>query len=40
MVEEIEDVTILYADIVGFTKFCKSANNSIEVVKLLSLLFS
>jgi len=40
IVEEINNVTLLYTDMVGFTAFSKAVKNPKEVLKLLSQLFS
>ena len=40
VVDELEDVTLLFTDMVGFTQFCNNVSNLREVVKLLSELFS
>jgi hypothetical protein len=39
-VDEFDDCTLLYTDMVGFTAFSKNVNDPKEVVKLLSKLFS
>ena len=40
IVEQVENVTLLYTDMVGFTAFSKSVKHPQEVVQLLSQLFS
>jgi len=40
VVDELEDVTLLFTDMVGFTQFSNSVKNPKEVVKLLSELFT
>ena len=40
IVEQVENVTLLYTDMVGFTAFSKSVKRPQEVVQLLSQLFS
>jgi class 3 adenylate cyclase len=39
VVDELEDVTLLFTDMVGFTQFSNNVKNPKEVVKLLSELF-
>jgi len=39
-VDEFDDVTLLYTDMVGFTSFSKNVKDPREVVNLLSKLFS
>jgi class 3 adenylate cyclase len=39
-VDELEDVTLLFTDMVGFTQFSNNVKNPKEVVKLLSELFT
>lgn len=39
-VDEFEDVTLLFTDVVGFTAFSKNVKDPREVVNLLSKLFS
>ena len=39
-VDEFDDVTLLYTDMVGFTAYSKNVNDPREVVNLLSKLFS
>lgn len=36
----LENVTLLYTDMVGFTQFSNNVKNPVEVVQLLSKLFS
>lgn len=40
VVDELEDVTLLFTDMVGFTQFSNNVKNPKEVVKLLSELFT
>lgn len=40
MVDVLENVTLLYTDMVGFTQFSNNVKNPVEVVQLLSKLFS
>jgi class 3 adenylate cyclase len=40
VVDVLDNVTLLYTDMVGFTQFSNNVKNPIEVVQLLSKLFS
>ena len=40
VVDVLENVTLLYTDMVGFTQFSNNVKDPVEVVKLLSKLFS
>ena len=40
VVDILDNVTLLYTDMVGFTAFSNSVKNPLEVVQLLSKLFS
>jgi class 3 adenylate cyclase len=40
VVDVLENVTLLYTDMVGFTQFSNNVKNPVEVVQLLSKLFS
>lgn len=40
VVDELEDVTLLFTDMVGFTHFSNNVKDPKEVVKLLSELFT
>jgi len=40
VVDELDDVTLLFTDMVGFTQFSNNVKDPREVVKLLSELFT